>query len=112
MQILKETGIDWRVRILIIELDTYRIVKVRLHQGKTRSMKSGREVRQGCSLSPILFNLYSEHINNEVREGFADFKIGGQVLRTVKYADDLVLLAKEVTMLQGKIDRLNETERC
>ena len=31
----------------------------------------------------------------EALEGFGDFKIGGKVLRTVKYADDLVLLAKE-----------------
>jgi len=28
-------------------------------------------------------------------EGFRDFKIGGQIIHTVKYADDLVLLAKE-----------------
>jgi hypothetical protein len=28
-------------------------------------------------------------------KGFGDFKIGGQIIHTVKYADDLVLLAKE-----------------
>jgi hypothetical protein len=71
-------------------------------------VKIGREVRQGCSLSPILFNLYSEYITKEALEGFGDFKIGGQVIRTVKYADDLVLLAKEETVLQVMIDRLIE----
>ena len=35
-------------------------------------------------------------------------KIGGQVIGTVKYADDLVLLAKEGTVIQGMIDRLIE----
>jgi hypothetical protein len=35
----------------------------------------------------------------------------GQVIRTVKYADDLVLLAREEKVLQGMIDRLSETER-
>jgi hypothetical protein len=35
----------------------------------------------------------------------------GQVIRTVKYADGLVLLAKEETVLQGMIDRLIGTGR-
>ena len=34
-----------------------------------------------------------------------DFKIGGQIIHTVKYADDLVLLAKEQKVLQDMIDR-------
>jgi hypothetical protein len=44
-------------------------------------------------------------------EGFGDFKIGEKVIRTVKYADDVVLLAKEETVLQGMIDRLIEIGR-
>jgi hypothetical protein len=36
--------------------------------------------------------LYSEYLTKEAIEGFGDFKIGGQVIRTEKYADDLVLL--------------------
>jgi hypothetical protein len=75
-------------------------------------VKIGRGVRQGCCLSPILFNLYSEYLTREALEGFADFKIGGQVLHTVKYADDLVLLAKEEKVLQGMVDRLIEIGRC
>jgi hypothetical protein len=73
-------------------------------------VKIGRAVRQVCCLSPILFNLYSEYLTEEALEGFGDFKIG-QVIRTVKYADDLVLLAKEETVLQGMIDRLTEIGR-
>jgi hypothetical protein len=62
-------------------------------------------------MSPILFNLYSEYLTKEALEGFGDFKIG-QVIGTVKYADDLVLLAKEEAVLQGMIDRLIEIGRC
>jgi len=44
--------------------------------------------------------------------GFGDFKIGGQIIHIVKYADDLVLLAKEEKVLQGMIDKLTEIGRC
>jgi hypothetical protein len=71
-----------------------------------RSVKIGRGVRQGCCLLPILFNLYSEYLTKEALEGFGHFKIGGQVIRTVKYADDLVLLARKEKVLQGMVDRL------
>jgi hypothetical protein len=72
-----------------------------------KSVKIGREVRQGCCLSPILFNAYCEYLTKEALEGFGGLKIGGQVIRSVRYADDLLLQAKEDTELQGMIDRLN-----
>ena len=40
------------------------------------------------------------------------FNNGGQIIQTVKYADDLVLMAKEETVLQGMIDKLIEIGRC
>jgi hypothetical protein len=40
-----------------------------------------------------VFNLYSKHFANEAVAGFGDFRIGGQVISTVKYTDDFVLLA-------------------
>jgi len=69
-------------------------VKVRLDRGDIRSVQIGREVRQGYCLSPVLFNLYSECLSKEALDGLGDFKIGGQIIQTVKYADDLVLIAK------------------
>ena len=40
-----------------------------------------------------------------------DFNIGRQIIQTVKYADEFVLIAKEETVLQGVIDKLIETGR-
>jgi hypothetical protein len=45
-------------------------------------------------------------------EELGDFKIGGQIIHTVKYADDLVLLAKEKKVLQDMIDKLVEIGIC
>ena len=84
MKILKGTSIDWRERRLIRNLYMARSVKVRLNRGETRSVKIERGIRQGCCLSPILFNLYSEFPTKESLEGFGDFKIGGQIIHTVK----------------------------
>jgi hypothetical protein len=57
-------------------------------------------------LSPILLNVYSEYLTKEALDRFGDFKIEGQVIHTVTYVDDLALLAKDETVLQGMIDRL------
>ena len=81
-------------------------VKVRLNRWETRSVKIGRGVIQGCCLLPILFNLYSECLTKEALEGFGDFKIGGPIIHTVKYTDELVLLAKEENLLQDMTDKL------
>ena len=43
----------------------------------------------------------------EALDGFEDLKLEEQVIRTVKYADDLVLLATEEAVPQGMIDKLN-----
>jgi hypothetical protein len=62
-----------------------------------------------------LKNRLQFHINVQsfciVLERLKDFRIGGQVICTVKYVDDVVLLAKEETVLQGVIGTLVEVRR-
>jgi hypothetical protein len=43
--------------------------------------------------------LYSEYLAKEPLDGHGDLNIGGQIIQTVKYADDFVLMAKEETVL-------------
>jgi len=62
-------------------------------------------------LLETLFNLHSEYITKKALELIGDFKIGGKVICTVKYADGLMLLAKEGPLRQGMIDRLIEIGR-
>jgi hypothetical protein len=75
-------------------------------------MEIGRGVRGESCLSPIVFNLYRKYFTKEAIEGFGDFRIGGRVIRTVKNADDLVVLAEEGGVLQCMIDRLIDVGRC
>jgi hypothetical protein len=74
-------------------------VKVRVDQGVTRSVKTGKGVRQECCLSPILFSIYSEYLTKAALNRFGDIKIGGQVICTGKSADEFVLLAEGETVL-------------
>jgi len=60
----------------------------------------------------MLFNLYSECLTKEALDGLGDFNIGGQIIQTVKYAEDLVLITEEETVLQGMIDKRIETGSC
>ena len=75
-------------------------------------MQIGRGVQQVCCLSPILFNMYSECLTKEALDGLGDFNIRWQIIPTVKYADDLVPITKEETVLQGMTNKLTEIGRC
>lgn len=65
MDILKKTGLDWRDKRLIKELYMGQQPKVKIADGVSESATLGRGVRQGCSLSPILFNIYVEALEND-----------------------------------------------
>ena len=66
---------------------------------------------QTCCHNTDLFNLYSECLTKEALDGLGDFKVGGQIIQTVKCADGLVLTAKEEMVLQDMIGKLTATGR-
>ena len=71
------------------------VLKVQMHEGENRNVNTRKGVAQGHFLSLISFNFSSEYHTKRAPERFKDFKTGGKITHTVKYADDLVLLAEE-----------------
>ena len=55
---------------------------------------------------------YNECLIKRALNGLGVFNIGGQIIQTVKYTYDLVLMTKEGTVLQGMIDKVTEIGRC
>ena len=64
--------------------------------GTTDWFQIGKGVRQGCILSPCLFNLYAEYImrNTGLEEAQARIEIAGRNINNLRYADDTTLMAE------------------
>ena len=71
-------------------------VTVRTGHGTTDWLQIGKEVHQGCILSPCLFNLYAEHIMRNARldEAQAGIKVARKNINNLRYADDTTLMAE------------------
>ena len=69
---------------------------VRTRQGPTDWFQIGKGVRQGCILSPCLFNLYAEYImkNTGLDKAQAEIKIAGRNINNLRNADDTTFMAE------------------
>ena len=69
---------------------------VRTGHGTIDWFQIGKGLRQGCILSPCLFNLYAEYImrNIGLEEAQAGIKIAGRNISNLRYADDTTLMAE------------------
>ena len=83
-KILQETGIPDHLTCLLRNLYAGQEATVRTGHGTTDWFQIGKGVRQGCILSPCLFNLYGGYILQNVRldEAQASIKIAGRNIKT------------------------------
>ena len=65
-----------------------------------------RGVRQGCLLSPVLFALYLNDLNNHIKASSQGVLVDDLPVHSLLYADDLVLIARSKTDLQSQLDAL------
>ena len=86
---------------------------VRTGHGTTDWFQIGKEVRQGCILSPCLFNLYAEYImrNAGLEEAQAGIKIAGRNLNNLRYADDTTLMAESEEELKSLLMKMKEESK-
>ena len=83
---------------------------VKTGHGTTNWFQTRKGVRQGCVLSPRLFNLYAEYImrNAGLEEAQAGIKIARRNINNLIYADDTTLMAKSEEELKSLLMKVKE----
>ena len=108
IECLSEIGVDDKDLQIITKLFWEQTAVVRTDNGISKECKIKKGVRQGCVLSPSLFNLYTEKIFREV----GDMKgviIGGLNINKSRYADDTSLITSETADLQDLLTAVNNS---
>ena len=83
---------------------------VKTEHGTTDWSQIGKGVRQGCILSPCLFNLYADYImgNAGLEEAQTGIKIARRNINNLRYADDTTLMAESKEELKGLLMKVKE----
>ena len=95
-KILKEVGIPDHLICLLRNLYAGQEATVRTGHGTIDWFQIGKGVRQGCIMSPCLFNFYADYVmrNAGLEEAQAGIKIAGRNINNLRYADDTTLMAE------------------
>ena len=111
-KILKEMGIPDHLTCLLRNLYAGQEATVRTGHETTDWFQIGKEVCQGCMLSPCLFNIYAQYIlrNAGLGEAQAGIKIAGRNINNLRYADDTTLMA-ESEELKRLLMKVKESEK-
>lgn len=103
---MRKMGINEKLtrRVKEIYEDTRNIV--RIGNQETREFWTVKGVRQGCPLSPALFNVYVAGLEEELRKGQAEgIVVGNRKVWSLSYADDIVLIADREEELKEMMKR-------
>ena len=106
---LKEIGVPDHLTCLLRNLYLSQEATLRTRPGTTDWFKIGKGVRQGCILSPCLFNLYAEYIvwNAGLDEAQAGIKLPGEISITSD-TDDTTLMAENKEELKSLLMKVKE----
>ena len=109
-KILQERGIPDHLTCLLRNLYAGQEATVRTGHGTTDWFQIRKGVRQGCILSPCLFNLYAEYImrNAGLDKAQAGIKIARRNINNLRYADDTTLTAESEEKLKSLLMKEKE----
>ena len=109
-KILKEMGRPDHLICPLRNLYAGQEATVRTGQETTDWFQIGKGVRQGCILSPCLFNLYAEYImrNAGLEETQAGIKSAGRNINNLRYADDTTLVRESEEELKSLLMKVKE----
>ena len=103
-------GIPDHLTCLLRNLHAGQEATVRTGHGTTDWLQIGKGVRQGCILSPCLFNFYAEYImrNAGLEEAQAGIKIARKNINNLRYAEDTTLMAESEEELKSLLMKVKE----
>ena len=107
---LNDIGINGKDLKLIVNLYWTQRVSIWLEKSLLDEIRIKIGVRQGCVLSPCLFNLYTETIFRHIAES-KGITIGGTQINNLRYADDTVLLADSEENWKNMMNKVNEVHK-
>ena len=109
-KILKEVGIPDHLTCLLRNLYVHQEATVRSGHGTTDWFQIRKGVRQGCILSPCLFNLYAEYTvrNAGLDEAQAGIMIARRNINNIIYADDTTFTAEREEELKSLLRKMKE----
>ena len=101
-------GIPDHLTCLLRNLYAGQEATVRTGRGATDWFEIGKGVRQGCVLSPCLFNFYAEYImrNAGLEDAQAGIEIAGTNINNLRYADDTTLVAESEEELKSLLMKI------
>ena len=102
-KILQEMGIPDHLTCLLRNLYAGHKATVRTGHGTIDWFEIKKGIREGCVLSPCLFNLYAEYImrNAGLDEAQVGIKTAGRNINNFRYADDITLMAESEEKLKA-----------
>ncbi|CAF4112945.1 unnamed protein product, partial [Rotaria magnacalcarata] len=108
--VLLEMGVSKHLIILMKNLYTNQQASAKTEYGNTKWFSIVKGVRQGCILSPYLFNLYAEHIMRKagIDEAAGGIKTGGRNINNLRYTDDTKIMAETADDLEYLLRKVKE----
>lgn len=110
-QRMESIGVPLHLRIAVAHLYQRVLCQLKTHAGMSKEFSSNMGVKQGCPLSPTLFGLCIDQIEDFIPQALAEEPdgpaIGMLTLLLLIYADDVALFAHDIVSLQKLVDAMH-----